>query len=156
LRREITLIAQSLPASHQRYSAPRRRFITFTYISNIKGRSDISAFSKLSPKRISFSVRTCFQIFSENGKKKFNIQFKILTAKEHLSALLLKSTEKSVEPTIPASERAKTVHASDRAATVSGIFAIYFFQWLFQPIQGPGLLFSSVIIFHSRYDSLDE
>jgi hypothetical protein len=29
-----------------------------------------------------------------------------------------------------------------------------FFQWLFQPIQGPGLLFSSVIIFHRRYESL--
>jgi hypothetical protein len=29
-------------------------------------------------------------------------------------------------------------------------------QWLFQPVQGPGLLFSSVIIFHRRYDSLDE
>jgi hypothetical protein len=25
-----------------------------------------------------------------------------------------------------------------------------FFHWLFQPIQGPGLLFSSVIIFHRR------
>jgi hypothetical protein len=25
-----------------------------------------------------------------------------------------------------------------------------FLQWLFQPIQGPGLLFSSVIIFHRR------
>jgi hypothetical protein len=27
---------------------------------------------------------------------------------------------------------------------------VYFFQWLFQPIQGPGLLFSSVFIFHGR------
>jgi hypothetical protein len=26
----------------------------------------------------------------------------------------------------------------------------YFFRWLFQPIQGPGLLFSSVIIFHMQ------
>jgi hypothetical protein len=26
----------------------------------------------------------------------------------------------------------------------------FFFQLLFQPIQGPGLLFSSVIIFHRR------
>jgi hypothetical protein len=25
-----------------------------------------------------------------------------------------------------------------------------FFQWLLQPIQGPGLFFSSVIIFHRR------
>jgi hypothetical protein len=25
-----------------------------------------------------------------------------------------------------------------------------YFQWLFQPIQGPGLLFSSVIILHRR------
>jgi hypothetical protein len=27
---------------------------------------------------------------------------------------------------------------------------VFFFQWLFQSIQGPGLLFSSVIIFHRR------
>jgi hypothetical protein len=27
---------------------------------------------------------------------------------------------------------------------------IILIQWLFQPIQGPGLLFSSVIIFHRR------
>jgi hypothetical protein len=26
----------------------------------------------------------------------------------------------------------------------------YFIQWLFQPIQGPSLLFSSAIIFHRR------
>jgi hypothetical protein len=26
----------------------------------------------------------------------------------------------------------------------------FVFQWLFQPIQGPGLLFSSVIFFHRR------
>jgi hypothetical protein len=32
----------------------------------------------------------------------------------------------------------------------------FIFQWLFQPIEGPGLLFSSVIIFHRRWDSLDE
>jgi hypothetical protein len=27
---------------------------------------------------------------------------------------------------------------------------IFFFQWLFQPMQGTGLLFSSVFIFHRR------
>jgi hypothetical protein len=32
----------------------------------------------------------------------------------------------------------------------------FFLQWFFQTIQGPGLLFSSVIIFHRRYDALDE
>jgi hypothetical protein len=34
--------------------------------------------------------------------------------------------------------------------------SFFFFQWLVQPIQGPGLLFSIVTIFHRRYDSLDE
>jgi hypothetical protein len=33
---------------------------------------------------------------------------------------------------------------------------LFFFQWLFQPIQCPGLLFSSVIILHRRYDSLGD
>jgi hypothetical protein len=33
---------------------------------------------------------------------------------------------------------------------------LFFFQWLLQPIQDPGLLFNSVIIFHRRQDSLDE
>jgi hypothetical protein len=32
---------------------------------------------------------------------------------------------------------------------------IFFLQWLFQPIQGPSLLFSSVIIFHRQQDSTD-
>jgi hypothetical protein len=31
-----------------------------------------------------------------------------------------------------------------------------YFQWFFQLIQAPGLLFSSIIIFHRRFDSLDE
>jgi hypothetical protein len=29
-------------------------------------------------------------------------------------------------------------------------YKLLFFQWLFQPIQDPGLLFSSMIIFHRR------
>jgi hypothetical protein len=41
--------------------------------------------------------------------------------------------------------------------TMNVSVAIYFYpQWLFLHIQGPGFLFSSVIIFHKRYDSLDE
>jgi hypothetical protein len=36
------------------------------------------------------------------------------------------------------------------------VLFLFFFQWLFQPIQGPGLLFSSVIIFHRRQNCLDE
>jgi hypothetical protein len=42
-----------------------------------------------------------------------------------------------------------TFHYSDVAST-------FFFQWLFQPIRGPGLLFSSVITFHRWWDSSDE
>jgi hypothetical protein len=30
---------------------------------------------------------------------------------------------------------------------------LWFFEWLFQPIQGPGLLFSSIIIFHRQQNS---
>jgi hypothetical protein len=33
-----------------------------------------------------------------------------------------------LEPTIPASERAKTVHGLDRSATVTGIPNVYFFD----------------------------
>jgi hypothetical protein len=29
-------------------------------------------------------------------------------------------------------------------------FFLFFLQWLFQPIEGPALLFSSVIVFHKR------
>jgi hypothetical protein len=70
------------------------------------------------------------------------------------------------ELTIPMFERAKTVQSLDRAATVigasfhnateflktdhGGMNVTVFFQWLFQPIQFLGLLFSSVIIFHRR------
>jgi hypothetical protein len=32
----------------------------------------------------------------------------------------------------------------------------YYLQWFLQPNQGPGYLFSSVIIFHRWKDSLDE
>jgi hypothetical protein len=32
----------------------------------------------------------------------------------------------------------------------------YTLQWLFQPIQGPGLLFSFLIIFRRRQYALDE
>jgi hypothetical protein len=34
--------------------------------------------------------------------------------------------------------------------SVQSLLKFSFFQWLFQPIQGPGLLFSSVIDFHRR------
>jgi hypothetical protein len=69
-------------------------------------------------------------------------------------------------------ERVMTVHALDCAAIVIDHFQMsdikigknfflpklkgrslrttFLFQWLFQPIQDLGLLFSSVIIFHSR------
>jgi hypothetical protein len=40
--------------------------------------------------------------------------------------------------------------------TCPRVILSFFFQWLFQPIQGPGLLLSSVIIFHRGYDSLGE
>jgi hypothetical protein len=43
------------------------------------------------------------------------------------------------EPTIPAFERAKTVHASDRAATVIGYCQIFFFVWRYNPNLGLGL-----------------
>jgi hypothetical protein len=36
------------------------------------------------------------------------------------------------------------------AITINCIHQLFFLQWLFEPIQGPGLLFSSVIIFHRR------
>jgi hypothetical protein len=39
---------------------------------------------------------------------------------------------------------------TDGFGSVIGFTELYFFQWLFQPIQGPGLLFSSAIIFHRR------
>jgi hypothetical protein len=55
-----------------------------------------------------------------------------------------------IQPTIPMFERARTIHALDRAATVIGLTSILYFQWFFQPIQGPGLLISSIIIFHRR------
>jgi hypothetical protein len=39
---------------------------------------------------------------------------------------------------------------------LSTVLFFFFFQWLFQSIHDPGLLFSSVIIFRRRQDSLDE
>jgi hypothetical protein len=39
---------------------------------------------------------------------------------------------------------------------INNLHVNFFFKWLLQPIQGPGLLFSSVIIFHRRWDSLGE
>jgi hypothetical protein len=33
---------------------------------------------------------------------------------------------------------------------------VFYFQWVFQPMQGLGLLFSSVIFFHRRQESLGE
>jgi hypothetical protein len=40
------------------------------------------------------------------------------------------------EPTIPASERAKTVHASDRSATVTGTFSSTCFKLLMVELEG--------------------
>jgi hypothetical protein len=48
------------------------------------------------------------------------------------------------------------MYAVATTPTFSLTLALFFFQWLIQPIPGPGLLFSSVIIFHRRQDSLDE
>jgi hypothetical protein len=44
------------------------------------------------------------------------------------------------ELTIPLFERATTVHALNRAATVIGVDPIYFFLWLYSPIFGLGRL----------------
>jgi hypothetical protein len=43
----------------------------------------------------------------------------------------------------------KARNSRNTVATLYGVYCI-FFRWLFQPIQGPGLLFSCVIIFHRR------
>jgi hypothetical protein len=45
----------------------------------------------------------------------------------------------------------KSCFANDDDDEVSQLF-----KYLFQSIQGPGLVFSLVIIFHRLYDSLDE
>jgi hypothetical protein len=49
-----------------------------------------------------------------------------------------------------------TIYRGAERYSGSLLYFNYFSQWLFQPIQDPGLLFISIIIFHRLYDSLDE
>jgi hypothetical protein len=98
LRREISLLAEQLSASHQKDSAPRRWFITFAYIlfSCFKnnGKKRYFYFTQILKKKkqhISNFLRILaetdlFRIFSE--KKKRHIPFQILTVKQIVSTFL--------------------------------------------------------------------
>jgi hypothetical protein len=81
-----------------------------------------------------------------------------------LSVLSLDAYE-TITNVINEMEYAESVFVSSSSANRSDVrvvrnmnksFIYSFIQWLCSPLLGPGLFFSFVIIFHIRYDSLDE